>query len=74
MMRVIDVTVSPTGQTTVATKGFIGSGCREASRFLEEALGKCRSDRLTPEFHQATTEQAAQAQHLNSADDSRRDT
>jgi hypothetical protein len=51
MPRVIEVTVSPTGETTVQTKGFGGNDCFQASKFLEEALGIKTSDRLTSEFY-----------------------
>ena len=51
----IEITISPTGQTRVETKGFAGSSCREASRFLEQALGQKKAERLTSEFYQATT-------------------
>ncbi len=37
-MKCIEITVSPTGQTSVQTKGFVGSECRDASRFFEETL------------------------------------
>ena len=47
----IEIIVSPRGETSVQTKGFAGSSCREASRFLEEALGKRIGERLTAEFH-----------------------
>jgi hypothetical protein len=52
MSRIIEITVSPKGETTIATKGFTGSSCREASKFIEEALGQRGSERLTAEFHQ----------------------
>ena len=39
MPQIIEVTVSPQGETTVQTKGFTGSTCQEASKFLEQALG-----------------------------------
>ncbi len=52
MSKIIEITVSPTGQTRVETKGFSGGACREASRFLEQALGACTSEQLTAEFHQ----------------------
>ena len=58
---IIEVIVSPTGETRVQTKGFIGSGCRDASRFLEDALGTCIGEQLTSEFHQTTAQrQSAQ--------------
>ena len=49
----IEITVSPTGETTVQTKGFQGESCREASRLIEKALGRVTGERLTPEFHLA---------------------
>lgn len=50
MMKTIEITVSPAGQTKVETKGFTGAQCREASRFVEEALGQRTSEKLTAEF------------------------
>ena len=52
-MKTIEILVSPTGQTTVQTKGFAGSSCRDASKFIEQALGQQTSETLTAEFHQA---------------------
>jgi len=57
--KIIEITVSPTGQTSVQTKGFVGSECREASKFLEEALGQRVSESLTAEFYQTTQQQQA---------------
>ena len=51
--KVIRVIVGPKGETKVETKGFSGGECREASRFLEQALGQPASEQLTPEFYQA---------------------
>ena len=51
-MTAIEITVSPKGETTVETRGFIGDTCREASRFVEEALGRPTSERLTAAFYQ----------------------
>ena len=53
-MRVIEVIVSPTGETTVQTKGFAGSDCLQASKFLEEALGTVTVEQRTAEFYQTT--------------------
>ena len=33
-MRIIEIIVSPTGQSQVQTRGFRGSDCRQASLFL----------------------------------------
>ena len=52
MPRIIEVTVSPRGETTVQTRGYAGGECREASRFVEQALGTRSAESLTAEFHQ----------------------
>ena len=51
--QVIEIIVSPKGETQVQTRGFAGSSCREASKFIEEALGQRLEERLTAEFHQS---------------------
>jgi Protein of unknown function (DUF2997) len=48
MKKIIRVIVNPRGET----KGFSGGECREASRFIEQALGQRVDERLTPEFYQ----------------------
>ena len=53
----IEIKVSPTGQSDVQTNGFSGGECREASRFMEEALGQRVSETLTAEFHQSVQQQ-----------------
>lgn len=53
MARVIEITVSPQGETTVQTKGYAGTDCRRASRFLEQALGTPATDRPTAEYYAA---------------------
>ena len=55
--QTIEIIVSPSGETTVQTKGFSGSSCREASKFIEQALGEKTNETLTAEFHQAATTQ-----------------
>jgi len=56
-MKQIIVTVSPDGSTQVETRGFEGASCREGSRFLEEALGTAKQERLTAEFHSGSQTQ-----------------
>ncbi len=61
MPRVIEVIVSPQGETTVQTKGYAGTDCLKASKFLEQALGVTIADRHTAEYHQtASTPQQVQ--------------
>jgi hypothetical protein len=52
LSKTIEIVVSPKGETTVQTKGFTGGECRDASKFVEQALGKQTSETLTAEFHQ----------------------
>jgi hypothetical protein len=56
-LRTVEIIVAPDGKTRVETKGFTGSECREASRFVEQTLGKHVGELLKPEFHQAATTQ-----------------
>jgi hypothetical protein len=51
-VKTIEITVDPQGQARVETKGFSGSECREASKFIEQALGRSTGETLTAEFHQ----------------------
>ncbi len=57
MSKTIEITVAPDGQTRVETKGFTGSECQQASRFIETSLGKRTVEQLTPEFYGAESEQ-----------------
>jgi hypothetical protein len=54
MSRIIEITVSPTGETTVQTKGYVGADCLRASRFLEQALGTPSAEKKTAEFYTET--------------------
>ena len=56
-MKTIEITVSPKGETTVQTKGFAGGECRQASEFIEKALGQRTGEQLTAEFHQQAVQQ-----------------
>jgi hypothetical protein len=62
-MKTIEIIVSPQGETRLETKGFTGAECRQASRFIEEALGRRTAERLTVEFHndQSTGQVAEQS-------------
>ena len=60
MSRLIEIIVSLSGAAQVQTKGFSGSSCREASRFLEQALGPATKELLTAEFHQTASQTSGQ--------------
>ena len=50
-MKTIEITISRTGQTTIHSKGFEGTNCREGTEFLTKSLGQQASEQLTPEFY-----------------------
>ena len=60
----IEIIVSPSGGTTITTKDFAGQSCRDASKFIEQALGQRISEQLTAEFHQ--TQSVTQQQQQRS--------
>lgn len=55
MPRVIEIVVSPKGETTITTRGYAGGDCLLASRFLEQALGVTTAEQKTSEFYQPET-------------------
>ena len=57
MSQTIEIIVSPKGETKIETKGFAGAECRQASEFIEKALGQRTSEQLRPEFHQQVGQQ-----------------
>jgi len=56
LSQTIEILITPDGSSRVETKGYSGSTCREASRFLEQALGQPAQETLTPEFYQRSVE------------------
>jgi len=52
-MKTIEIIVTQEGKTSVQTKGFSGASCREASRFIEQAMGTRVGENVTPEFYQS---------------------
>ena len=53
MNKTIEIIVSPQGETRLETKGFTGGECKEASKFVEEALGVKAGEQMTAESHQS---------------------
>jgi hypothetical protein len=51
-LKTIEILIDPKGTVVVQTKGFAGASCKDASRFVEQALGERTAERLTAEFHQ----------------------
>jgi hypothetical protein len=60
MARLIEVLVSPAGETRMQTRGYAGTACLAASAWLEQALGDVTAEQKTPEFYAAAL--AAQQQ------------
>jgi DUF2997 family protein len=50
-MNVIEIVVAINGETKVKTLGFFGPSCRDASRFIEQAIGRKVDETLTTEYH-----------------------
>ena len=59
-MKIIEVIVSPQGETKIETRGYAGASCKQASEFLERALGIKQSEKLTAEFYQPLTQEQQQ--------------
>jgi hypothetical protein len=57
-VKTIEIVVDRQGRTKIETRGFTGSSCRDASKFVEEALGHAAGEQLRPEFYQ--TQEARQ--------------
>jgi len=50
-MKIIEVVVSPRGETIILTRGFTGVECQEASKWVEQSLGAQISDQKTAEYY-----------------------
>lgn len=64
-MKTIVIIVSPQGNSSLETRGFSGTGCRDASRFLEQALGKTAEEKLTTEFFRSDAIEPARQTESN---------
>ena len=53
--KTIEVSVSPTGEITIEAEGYTGSGCEDATRVLEEALGLPGKRARKAEFYRRRT-------------------
>ena len=54
-MAQVIIDITPDGETTVDAQGFQGTQCRDATRAIENALGKTTKDAMKPEYSQAKT-------------------
>ncbi|QDU73742.1 hypothetical protein Pan97_07410 [Bremerella volcania] len=53
-MRTIEITFNSEGDSKIETLGFVGRTCRDASAFLEEAIGERTETLVKPEFYSQT--------------------
>ena len=65
MNKIIEIIVSPTGETRLETKGFTGSECKDASKFVEQALGATAGEQMTAEFHSSQVVSKAETRNGN---------
>ncbi len=63
MSKIIEVIITPQGETRIETKGFAGSSCQEASQFLERALGSVVLNKPTAEFYRTQESDRIHHQH-----------
>lgn len=56
MEQKIVVDISPDGEVRIEAQGFVGCGCTEATRLLEQALGGRVERTLKPEYYLADTQ------------------
>ena len=61
MTKTIEIIVTAKGETTRQTGASPDRVCRDASRFIEQALGQRIGEQLTAEFHQVSSVQAESA-------------
>ena len=54
MSQEITIEIDEQGDVKVATKGFKGKSCKDATKQLEEALGHVASDKPTEEMYERT--------------------
>ena len=60
MKRSIEVIVAPGGGISIDAIGFKGADCDQATKFLEEALGKTTQKRRKPEYQARNKQQRQQ--------------
>jgi len=51
-MEKIIILIDPAGKVKVETKGFKGTGCLAASKFIEEALGAITEVKKTAAYYE----------------------
>jgi len=52
-LKTIEITIDAKGEVSLQTKGFTGAACKDASRFIEQALGEKVAEQPTAELYQS---------------------
>jgi len=55
-MREIEVTIHPDGTISIEAHGYEGADCEDATRFIEQALGKVQQRKRKPEYYRGTAQ------------------
>ena len=58
--EIINVTILPDGVVEIAPSGFKGKKCKDATKFLEQALGMTGEGKPTPEYYETETVKVGQ--------------
>lgn len=61
-MKTIIIIIGPDGRSMLETAGFYGSSCKDASRFIEQALGQTQGETFKPEYHLTGTDTIEQTE------------
>jgi Protein of unknown function (DUF2997). len=61
-MTSITIIVKPDGKTVVETTGYYGTSCKDASKFIEQALGQRQTETIKPEYYSTTNNMSEQAE------------
>ena len=61
-MTSITIIVKPDGKAVVETTGYYGTSCKDASKFLEQALGKQQAETIKPEYYTTIANTSEQAE------------
>jgi len=58
--RIIEIIIAPGGGISIDAVGFKGADCEQATKFLEDALGKTTQKRFKPEYRSHTKQRHKQ--------------
>lgn len=62
--KLVEVMVGPNGEVKVEAHGFKGQGCKNATKFIEEALGKAKDTKEKAEWYINNSSQTRRLRRL----------